>query len=133
MSIRGLKTVLTWTHHGVSLLHDLVDGDEGLEGLDLVRHDGEDPQGGPDRVGRAVVPCVHDGLCWRADCQYEEGAGPVRAASDGRDLLRTCFCFGAVSSGLVAFFRATCNSISALSLSTGRVGLCEGPLGGRAS
>ena len=36
--------------------------------------------------------------------------------------LLTCFCFGAVSSGLVAFLMWTTSSPSALSLSTGRVG-----------
>ena len=38
------------------------------------------------------------------------------------DELRTCFCFGAVSSGLVAFLIFITSSCSAFSLSTGRVG-----------
>ena len=38
--------------------------------------------------------------------------------------LLTCFCFGADSSGEVAFLMWTASSPSALSLSTGRVGWC---------
>lgn len=38
--------------------------------------------------------------------------------------LLTCFCLGAVSSGLVAFLMLSLSSFSAFSLSTGRVGRC---------
>jgi hypothetical protein len=46
----------------------------------------------------------------------------VNKRYQGCDTLRTCFCFGAVSSGFVAFLIFTASSASALSLSTGLVG-----------
>jgi hypothetical protein len=50
------------THNRVTFLQNLVDRDEGLERLNLVREDGLDAQGCPDRGRRAVVPGVDDGL-----------------------------------------------------------------------
>jgi hypothetical protein len=101
-----------------------VDGDQGLEGLHLVGQDGQDAECGPDRRRAAVVPRVDDGLCGRSLSVSGDVATEL-IRPKGRGLLRTCFCFGAVSSGLVAFLRATWSSASALSLSTGLVGLWD--------
>lgn len=101
-------------------LEDLVDGDQGLEGLHLVGQDGQDAECGPDRSRAAVVPRVDDGLCGWVVVKRGDWDDKGKAS-----LLRTCFCFGAVSSGFVAFLSATWSSASALSLSTGLVGLWD--------
>jgi len=41
-------------------LHDLVNGDECLEGLDLIGQDWLDLHGGPEGCRALVIPCVYD-------------------------------------------------------------------------
>lgn len=44
----------------MAFLQDLVNSDEGLEGLDLIGHDGLDLDAGPKGQGGSVIPCVND-------------------------------------------------------------------------
>lgn len=98
------------------LLENFVDRDKRFVGLDLIRKDWLDAKSGPEGDGRVVIPGVHDAL-WVMSSQ-----GKVHWDLGMVHILRTCFCLGAVSSALVAFFMLTISSCSALSLSTGRVG-----------
>lgn len=99
----------------MSVLKNLVDRDERLERLDLVGQYRLHFEARPNRSGRMIVPSIHDAL-------YEGPGSASSRHSCAQYGLRTCFCFGAVSSGLVAFLMFSSSSASALSLSTGRVG-----------
>jgi hypothetical protein len=99
----------------VALLEDLMHHNKRLEGLDLIGENWLDAKSRPEGDGRVVIPGVHNAFC--EACQEFEITEPR-----GAHVLRTCFCFGALSSALVAFLMLTASSCSALSLSTGRVG-----------
>lgn len=47
----------------VTLLEELVDGDESLEGLNLILKDRLHTQAGPDGRRRVIIPRVNDKLC----------------------------------------------------------------------
>jgi len=62
-----------------------------------------------------IVPSVDDAF-------FGDVGETVGGEYNHKHILRTCFCFGAVSSALVAFLILITSSFSAFSLSTGRVG-----------
>lgn len=102
------------THNWVSLLQHFVNRNQSFECLYFVCQYRLYPQSTPERYRRMVVPCKRNALLGSLLIPLLN--------SEAQHLLRTCTCFGAVSSGFVAFLIFIPSSWSALSLSTGLAG-----------